>query len=87
MAYFSSVVIPKALHVVRDAFVRVFKCLCVRLGRRGVGFRLEVDFLLLAENKQIKKPGKSDCWDLVYFFFLSAGSKINTCQAVNVSNN
>lgn len=73
MAYFSSVVIPKALHVVRDAFVRVFKCLCVRLGGTGGGGWLSVGgrFLLLAENKQIKKPGKSDCWDLVYFFFIS----------------
>lgn len=58
MVYFSSVVIPKALHVVRDAFVRVFKCLCVRLVRRlSVGG----SFLFLAENKQINKPGKSDC--------------------------
>lgn len=68
MVYFSSVVIPKALHVVRDAFVRVFKCVCVcarLVGRLSVGGR----FLFLAENKQINKPGKSDCWDLVYFFF------------------
>lgn len=43
----------------------MFVCVFRGGGRLSVGGR----FLLLVENKQIKKPGKSDCWDLVYFFF------------------
>lgn len=39
-------------------------CVCVL----GGGFRFGSRFLFLAENKQINKPGKSDSWDLVYFF-------------------